>query len=108
MTAPRKLRPRPPVSTNPVYVSQLNCAALFGIDPRRFVELLREHASELTITKLGKLRMVAVEDLRVLLARLALADEPDRSDATKPAVTCDETPETVDGVLAAIGRRRTG
>jgi hypothetical protein len=74
-----------------------------GIDARRFLELLGAHPV-LPRTPVGRLRIVAVDDLRALLARLALTS----GDASTDELLVDEQPETADALLARIGMRKTG
>jgi hypothetical protein len=98
---PRKLRSRPPPSITPVYVSQLTVEALVGINPRRYLDLLAAHPN-VTRAEVGKLRVVALEDLRALLARLS-----DTSTAEKPSSDVDDEPAaSTDDVLAQLGVRR--
>ena len=106
----RRLRPRAPIATAPSHVSQLTVEALFGVDSRRFLELLRDHANELTVTAIGKLRVVSVDDLRELLSRLALASSSTRVEVDADAGDADnddDQPATADEVLARLGRRRS-
>lgn len=97
---PRQLRPRPDVVAAPTHVSQITCTALLGIDPRRYLDLLLAHP-EVPRAAIGKLRVVALDDLRALLARLATSDD------SAPAEVRDDAPATADAVLAAIGMRRS-
>lgn len=45
----------------PVVVTQANCFAALGLEPRRFLSLI--HERQIPHTKLGKLRLVRVEHL---------------------------------------------
>jgi hypothetical protein len=45
----------------PVVVTQENCLAALGLEPRRFLALI--HERQIQHTKLGKLRLVRVEHL---------------------------------------------
>ncbi|CAN5900972.1 hypothetical protein BH11MYX4_BH11MYX4_01800 [soil metagenome] len=97
-TNPRKLRQKPQVTPAASHVSQQTSLALVGIDAPRFLELLRAHP-ELPRTAVGKLRVVALDDLRDLLSRLA-ANEGD------PVLTSgDDGPTTAAAVLALLGRK---
>jgi len=56
----------------PIAVTQDNCLAALGIEPRRFLALI--HERQIQHTKLGKLRLVRVEHLLA-----ALEAEPARA-----------------------------
>jgi hypothetical protein len=100
-TRPQKTRkPRTrDITVAPSHVSQTNCLQIAGIDPLRFLELLRQHP-ELPRTHVGKLRVVALDDLRALLDRLSIC-----SDKPEVEPDSDDAPTTADDVLRAIGRR---
>lgn len=106
--ARRRFRPRAPVVAMVSHVSQRNVEAVFGIDDRRYLDLLRDHADELSVSNVGKLRVVAVEDLRDVLARLAVKASPHTRVSADAVDADDEQPTTADEVLARLGRRRTG
>ena len=104
----RKLRPREPITTAPSHVSQLNCAPLLGIDPRRFLDFLR--AEQIPHACIGKLRIAEVEVLRDRLRKLSTStgvdiEQEDLGEAR--AMGDDDQPRSVDAVLAKLGRRRT-
>jgi hypothetical protein len=100
---PRKLRPREPIATAPTHVSQLTCVQIAGIDARRFLELLGDHP-EVPRAAVGRLRIVAVDDLRALLARLATTATAGGDDVAEDD---DGAPMTPDAVLARVGMRRS-
>lgn len=105
----RKLRARDPITTAPSHVTQLTSMPILGIDSRRYLDFLREN--EIPHACVGKLRVADVQVLRDRLRQLASstrvdADEDDDSAATEAEVD-DGQPETVDAVLAKIGRRST-
>lgn len=100
----RKTKPAVPIAPAPLSVSQLNCLALVGIDPRRWLELLLAHA-EVPRSAVGKLRVVAVDDLRMLLA--ALACTKDAADVIDP-VEDDDQPTSAGDVLSRLGLRKVG
>jgi hypothetical protein len=97
----RKTRPRPPIVTAPLSITQLNCLPLTGIDPRRFLEFTATH--RVPRTRIGKLVCVDAEDFRRAIHQHGVVDAHD----DRPAFVREERqPETVDEVLALIGRRR--
>jgi hypothetical protein len=93
-----------PVVPALLFLSQLTCLAAAGVSPRRFLELLAAHP-EVPRACVGKLRVVSVEDFRALLARLSKAATTETSVSEEPT---DDEPTSADGVLAALGLRRTG
>jgi hypothetical protein len=99
----RNLRPRPAVAVAPLAVSTENSLAVAGVPPRRLRELLAAHP-EVPRARAGHLTIVTAEDFFALLERLRVVDE-----SAGPAST-DEgdgaQPETVDGVLRALGKER--
>ncbi len=96
----RKLLPRAPVAVVPVTISQLNCASIAGVDPRRFLELLGCHP-ELPRVRVGKLAIVDVEDWRTWVRCRAQHD----AEGDAPAADADDgdVPTTAAGVLAKLG-----
>ncbi len=106
---PRKLRPRPAVATSPSHVSQLTVEAVAGIDPRRFLELLSAHP-DVPRAAVGRLRVVALDDLRDLLERLAttVKDAGDDEGAGDDEDEDEDEPLTEEAILARLGMRRTG
>jgi hypothetical protein len=103
----RKLRPRDPVATMPVTVTQLTCMPILGIDARRFLDFVA--SSKVPHAKIGRLRVVDVVVMREHLARASsvAADAPGDQVDDDDLDEDDAAPETPDGVLARIGRRRT-
>jgi len=78
----------------PVWASQLNCLAALGIDDRRFRETVR--ALGITHVRRGKLVLVRLTDWDEAMRRAQTAGvEPTEDDS-------------VDSVLAVLGRRRAG
>lgn len=102
MPSTRKLRVRASVATAPVSVSQLTVEALVGIDPRRYLELLADHP-DVPRACVGKLRVVALDDLRGLLARLSTTSSGEREEHAPRA----DEPTTADDVLSRLGLRRS-
>lgn len=102
MPTPRKLRARAPIAIEPQYVSQLTSEQVVAIDARRYLELLAAHP-EVPRAAVGKLRVVALEDLRSLLR--SLASDSTGSDAVVVDTSAgdDDPPTTPDAVLARIG-----
>ena len=91
-------RPRPELALVSAMVSQLTCLAVLGIDSRRYLEELVPQCA--SVVKLGKLRLVEVDDaLRALRAMT-----PTESAATANAENDQGEPEP--DLLAGFGRRR--
>lgn len=104
----RELRPREPIATVPSHVSQLNCTPILGIDPRRYLEFLRE--ARIPHARVGKLRIAELHVLRDRLQKLATSTRVDVAavdDEQEYALVevDEEQPESVDAVLAKLGRR---
>jgi len=98
----RELKVRAPVVVRPSHVSQLNCEATIGIDPRRFLEVLLPHCAH--VATVGKLRVVLVEDADEALRELSKSSaEPA---AVEEAVD-DDGPQDADDFLRRLGRRRS-
>lgn len=100
---PRHLRPRPPVATTPICVSQFTAPALFGFKTEASF-LAFVNASNVRNTRIGKTVMVDVDDLRAALRDRATSDDQPIAEV----VAGDEQPQTEDAVLARIGMRRCG
>lgn len=102
--APRKVRPRPAVALRASFVSQETSLQLLGVDARRYLDLVVPLCKG-AVVSLGKLRLVPLDDAEAALRGLA------SNDSTSSEVDDDDVrvgqPETVDAVLAAIGRVRT-
>lgn len=96
----RPLRPRPTdrIAVAPVAVSDRTCAALLGIEPRVFRELLAREG--VPIVRVGRRVLARVEDVEAVLARLAGQPSDVEADAA-PA-----KPGGADGVLRLVGRER--
>ncbi len=97
----RTLRERP-LSIVPLLVTQLNCEAVIGVNGRRYLESIVPRFAGHVIA-IGKLRAIPAD---VLLERLRGLPSPS---AEEPIETADDDkqPETADGVLRAIGLRRS-
>ena len=85
-------------------VSQLTALSLLGVDGRRFLErvvpLCGGH-----VVPLGNLRLVSLDVAEAALH--AIADAGDDVQAAEDGVgDLDEQPDTLDAVLAHVGRRR--
>jgi hypothetical protein len=98
----RNLRPRPPIVVAVAHVSQLNVEPVFGINAGRYLEVLAAHP-EVPRAELGKLRLVAVDDMRALLDRIASSTDED--DGGRDRVDVEEQPSTAAEVLRLLGRR---
>lgn len=90
---------------HPVTVSQETCREVLGCDDRRYLEKVREHASELRPVRIGRLVVVRVSAWLALIERLG-AEGHDVDELAVPPPANDQQPETADDVLAALGRRR--
>jgi hypothetical protein len=97
----RNLKPRAPVVVSAASVSQLTCLALLGVDPRRFLDVLIPRCSN--VAKLGRLRLVPLEDAVEGLRTLAVDDSESADEAVEPS---EGQPESADEVLAALGMER--
>lgn len=97
----RATKPRDPIATAPTHVSQLNVTPIVGIDARRYLDLLVAHP-EVPRAAVGRLRIVALEDLRSLLSRIATTSTTE----TAVDTDTDDAPMTADAVLSRIGMRR--
>jgi hypothetical protein len=103
----RNLQPRPAVVIRPAFVSQETCLQVLGVDARRYLELVLPACAG-QVTRLGKLRLVPLDAAEVALRALAAAGD-DVDGAAVDAAEHEEAvrqPQTVDEVLAAVGRRR--
>lgn len=97
----RALKPKAVASVLPVTVSQLTCFEVFGVDPRRFLEFLRQHP-EIPRMHIGKLVLVEPAGW---CAGLKPSHRPvDPRD--EPADPPDEHITSVDEVLRKLGRER--
>jgi hypothetical protein len=98
----RNLRPREPIAPAPTHVSQLTSLPIAGIDSRRYLELLIEHP-EVPRACVGRLRVVSIDDLRALLARIASTSAPE---TTPAGLGDDDQLRSADDALRALGMRR--
>ncbi len=96
----RDLKPRAPVVTAPIAVSQLTCQSLLGIDDRRFLELVVPRCKG--VARVGRLRIVEADEVRRVLRDLAPVEE----DEPAPVAANDGVEPSVDDMLAKLGRRR--
>lgn len=104
-TTPRKLRPAPTLTTAAVYASQHTAPTLFGFkNGRSFLEFVADHEDELRPARNGKTVLVAVDDLRELLRRLACSSTEAPS---MESVDATDEPRSPDDVLARLGMRRS-
>jgi hypothetical protein len=95
---PRPIRPRAPIVAAAQFVSQLTCLVLLGVDPRRFLDLVVPVCRP-DVVRVGRLRLVPLEVAVQAIRSMTTEDEgaePDDHDD-------DGQPETVAGVLGAIG-----
>ena len=107
----RELRPRAPVPIVPVCVSQITSAAILGVDERRFLELVVPRCER--VSRVGRLRLVEVEEALRALRSLSLPDGEESRAESDGAATDDAEEEqgefgSVDDVLRKLGRRRVG
>jgi hypothetical protein len=93
----RATKPRPPVALRASFVSQENCFAVLGVDPRRYLErvvpLCRGH-----VIALGKLRLTPIDVAEEKLCEMAATPSADDDDECQP--------RSVNEVLRAVGRAR--
>ena len=104
MTAPRRLRPRQTASLSvaPVTVTDLSSPAVLGLEGRTFRELLVK--KKIPHTRLGQRIIARVDDVLAVLDRLARESAEVEEPSEKPE--SDRQPETVDAVLAMLGKER--
>ena len=101
------MRRRAPIMVRSAYVSQENCRELLGVDARRFLELVVPLCAG-HVTPLGKLRLVPLDVAEERLHARARHQEPDDGESVDDDHDDDAPqPESMDEVLAAIGKRRT-
>ncbi len=104
--APRALRPRATQTlvVAPATVTDLTAPAVIGLEARTFREFVgREHVPH---ARLGHRIVARVDDVLAALDRVARRAKDDKPASDEPAPDGDEQPETVDGVLAALGKER--
>ena len=96
------MRPHAPVVTAAQFVSQLSCAALLGVDPRRFLDVVVPLCRP-DVVHVGKLRLIEVARAVDVLRGMVAGDG-----AEGPTTDEDEPgqPETAEEVLAALGLER--
>jgi hypothetical protein len=89
----------------PVTVSDLTAPAVFGFaDGRPFREfLVREHVAH---ARVGHRVFARVEDVADALARVARTTA-EQGEETREGGDESSTPDTVEGVLRVLGKRRT-
>lgn len=97
------MRPREPVAVYPIAISQLNCEAVAGINPRRFLDWLAAHP-KIPRARIGRLAIVEASVFLAHLAEISACAGVEPVERAEP--DDDEVPETVDGVLARLGLRR--
>jgi hypothetical protein len=106
----RPTKPRPPVALRASFVSQENCFAVLGVDPRRYLERVVPICQGHVIA-LGKLRLtpidVAEEKLREMAAAPSVdASAPDSDEHQDDDDEDEGQPRSVNEVLRAVGRAR--
>lgn len=105
MPAPkRQMRPREPIATSPLAISQLTSLQHAGIDGRRFLELVR--ARGIRSTKVGKLVVVEADVLRAALREGGVVRDSEPTPQTEVDDDSEDAPVTADEVLARIGHKR--
>jgi len=105
----RATKPRPPVALRASFVSQENCFAVLGVDPRRYLErvvpLCRGH-----VIALGKLRLTPIDVAEEKLRDMAATPSADVSvpdgDEDQDDDEDEGQPRSVNEVLRAVGRAR--
>ena len=95
---------KPTVPVQPSTVSQLTSIAVLGVDPRRYLELVVPKCTQ--VSHVGRLRVVPIEDAIRALLLVAADATNDASPVAEDSPDVEVQPETADGFLAAIGRRR--
>jgi hypothetical protein len=101
---PRQHRPRAPVAMRPSFVSQENCAAILGVNARRYLERVVPRCKDRVIS-VGKLRLIAIDDAEAALRGLAASAGTSSDDeGDEPQ---ERQPQTTEEVLAMLGLERT-
>lgn len=93
----RRLKSRPPIVVRPLFVSQDSAFALLGITARKFLELVAPRCER--VTRLGKSVLVSVDEAERVVGSMAV----DSGDG-EPVERDDDQPQSVDQVLAALGK----
>ncbi len=96
----RALRPRQPIAVFPLAIGTENCLNVGGITPRKLREALAAHP-DVPRSRLGHTLIVEPQHFLLLLEKLRVA-----GDDTEDTKESDGQPETVDGVLSALGKER--
>lgn len=104
--SPRRLRQRATASicVAPLFVSDLTAPIAVGLEPRQFRDLVRD--LEIPHIVYGQRLLVEAEDLRAALAVRASSKAIADYDARSPEAREYDEPQSVDAVLARLGRRR--
>lgn len=103
----RALRPRHTAAlvVSPIVVSDLSAAAVVGLEPRQFRELVRAKAIPHTLS--GQRMLVRAEDLLAALDVAPAAAEPlSEAPAVDDHDLDDDEPKDADEVLRRIGLER--
>jgi hypothetical protein len=100
----RALRPRAPTAVAPATVSQLTCAAVLGVDPRRYLDLVVPRLAG-RVAHVGRLRVARVDDVLAALAELASVNTDGTASAEALTEHDESEPQNADQFLAALGRR---
>jgi hypothetical protein len=100
---PRAMKPRQPVAVAAVYVSQLTCLPLLGVDARRFLDVLVPKCAG-DVVAIGRLRLVPL-DVAVSRLRELAAESNEHDDQADDKHEELGLPTTAAGVFAALGRR---
>lgn len=102
----RPVTPRPPVALRAAFVSQENCFAVLGVDPRRYLDrvvpLCRGH-----VVALGKLRLTPLDVAEEKLREVAAAQSSEAAGAECGEDKDPDQPASINDVLRAVGRART-
>ncbi len=105
----RAIKPRSPIAIAPATVSQLSSLQTLGVDERRFLELVVPKCGH--VSKLGRLRVVEVEEAIRVLRELSPAGEGEVETRVSSDAPPAEDPEEEEGgsLLTKLGRvRKTG
>jgi hypothetical protein len=106
----RARTPRPPIVVRPSFVSQETAFAVLGLTPRKFLDVLVPRCRD-EVVRVGRTVLVPTETAELALRSLTddhAASAPDL-DPTSHDGDHEESPATVDAILASVGmHRRTG
>ena len=98
------MRPRPPLTIRPSFVSNETSFAVVGVTGRKFIERIIPRCRE---SRLGHTAIVPIDEVERVVRALATADGANDEDNDATGEQEDEGPASVEAVLARLGKVRT-